>query len=75
MSVNQYVDIYSGSEVEIFRIKELLEQENIPTIIQNDHSSGNIAGFMGGTPSTIRLKVREMDFEKAKGLIEKDLKV
>ena len=76
MSVsNNYVDLYSGSEVEVLRVKDLLESEEIPTIIQNDHQSGNIGGFLGGTPSTIRLKVREADFKKAENLIaDADLK-
>lgn len=67
---NQYVDFYSGTEVEVLRIKDLLENEKIPSIIQNDHQSGNIGGFFGGTPSTVRLKVQEADFDKAKALIE-----
>lgn len=66
---NKYVNFYSGSEVEVLRVKDLLESEEIPTIIQNDHQSGNIGGFLGGTPSTIRLKVQEADLEKAERLI------
>ncbi|MGB7785940.1 MAG: DUF2007 domain-containing protein [Salinimicrobium sp.] len=67
---NTYVDFYSGSEIELLRIQDLLESENISSIIQNDHQSGNIGGFFGGTPSTVRLKVKQEDFEKARTLIE-----
>ena len=67
---NQYVDFYSGTEIEVLRIKDLLEGEDIPSIIQNDLQSGNLGGFFGGTPSTVRIKVLETDFEKAKNLIQ-----
>ncbi len=64
-----YVDFYSGTEVEILRVKSLLEEEKIPSLIQNDFQSGNLGGFLGGTPSTIRLKVREVDFVRAGAVI------
>lgn len=67
---NNYIDFYSGTEIEVLRIKDLLEGEEIPSIIQNDFQSGNIGGFIGGTPSTIRLKVREADLDKARTLIK-----
>lgn len=67
---NDYINLYSGSEIEVLRIKDFLEGEEIQSIIQNDFQSGNIGGFLGGTPSTIRLKVQEADFEKASILIK-----
>ena len=66
----QYVDLYSGTEVQILRIKDLLEQEEIPSIIHNDLQSGNYGGFFGGTPTTVRLKIRKQDFDKARTMIE-----
>lgn len=65
-----YIDFYSGTEVEVLRIKDILEQEKIPSIIQNDLHSGNLGGFFGGTPTTVRLKVRQQDFDKARTIIE-----
>lgn len=70
MENNDYIDFFSGSKVEVLRIKDLLEQDNIPVIVQDDFNSGNIGGFMGGTPSTIRLKVQESDFERSKAVIK-----
>ncbi|SHG00843.1 Putative signal transducing protein [Salegentibacter echinorum] len=67
---NNYINFYSGTEIEVLRIKDLLEGEEIPSIIQNDFQSGNIGGFIGGTPSTIRLKVRESDVNKANTLLK-----
>ncbi|WP_037373647.1 putative signal transducing protein [Salinimicrobium xinjiangense] len=68
-SSNHYVDFYSGSEVEVLRVKDLLEGGEIPSIIQNDLQSGNLGGFFGGTFSTIRLKVQEADLDKARKLL------
>ena len=47
-------------------LKGLLESLDIAGIIQNDYQSGIIAGFGGGTISTVRLKIHETDLEKPK---------
>ena len=62
---NDFISFYSGSEVDIILLKGLLEKVGIYGITQNDHKSGNMAGFVGGTLDTIRLKVREQDIPKA----------
>ena len=66
---NPFVDFYSGTEVQVLHVKDLLQQEGIPSIIQNDFHSGNLGGFLGGTSSTVRLKVQKRDFEKSKILL------
>lgn len=68
--MSQYVDFYSGTEVRVILLKGLLEEEGIPTIMMNDFNSGNIGGFLGGTPSTVRLRVRSSDMERAKSILE-----
>ena len=70
MKHNDFIDFFSGSEVEVSHVKDLLEQENIPVIVQNDFHSGNLGGFMGGTTSTIRLKVQESDLERSKTVLQ-----
>ena len=67
---NNYIDFYSGTEIKVLRIKALLEEEQIPCIIQNDLQAGNAAGFFGGTPTTVRLKVQKQNFDKAKTIVE-----
>jgi hypothetical protein len=69
--MSQYIDFFSGTEVRMILLKGLLEEEGIPTIMLNDFNSGNIGGFLGGTPSTVRLRVRNTDFEKARSILEK----
>lgn len=68
--MSQYVDFYSGTEIRVILLKGLLEEEGIPTIMLNDFNSGNIGGFLGGTPSTVRLRVRQSDLEKARAVLE-----
>lgn len=65
----EFVTVFSGSEVEVLMLKGLLEGLDIEGIIQNDYQSGIIAGFGGGTISTVRLKIHESDMEKAQTII------
>lgn len=65
----EFVTVFSGSEVEVLMLKGLLEGLDIEGIIQNDYQSGIIAGFGGGTISTVRLKIHETDLEKAQSVI------
>ncbi|MEP2935784.1 MAG: DUF2007 domain-containing protein [Gilvibacter sp.] len=70
----EFVHIYSGSEVRVIILKGLLEEIGVDTIVQNDYQSGITAGFGGGTINTIRLKVHESDLEKAKPVVEDFIK-
>lgn len=68
--MSQYVDFFSGTEIRVILLKGLLEEEGIPTIMLNDFNSGNIGGFLGGTPSTVRLRVRQSDLDKARSILK-----
>ncbi|OAB77726.1 putative signal transducing protein [Cochleicola gelatinilyticus] len=70
----KFVDVYSGSEVQVILLKGLLENIDIEGIIQNDFQSGITAGFGGGTVNTVRLKLHESDLKKAQPVIEKFIK-
>lgn len=65
----EFVTVFSGSEVEVLMLKGLLEGIDIEGIIQNDYQSGIIAGFGGGTISTVRLKIHETALERAQIII------
>ncbi len=67
---NNFIDFHSGPEVDIILIKGLLEKVGIYGIVQNDYNSGNMAGFVGGTLDTVRLKVREEDIQKANEILK-----
>lgn len=60
-----YTNIYTGSEVSVILLKGLLEAEGIATLVKNEHESGRVAGFSGGSYSGVRLYVMEMDKGKA----------
>ncbi len=65
----KYTKIYSGTQVGVILLKGLFEEAGIPYIEKNEQNSGVIAGFVGGTPSTISLAVLEKDREKAQVII------
>lgn len=67
---DNYVHVYSGSEVRVILLRGLLEDIGVDTIVQNEYQSGISAGFAGGTVNTIRLKVHESDLEKAKPVVD-----
>ena len=66
----KFINVYSGTEVQVIILKGLLENINIEGIIQNDFRSGIVAGFGSGTVSTVRLKIHKLDLEKARPIME-----
>ncbi|MGV8137891.1 MAG: DUF2007 domain-containing protein [Mangrovibacterium sp.] len=66
---SKLVCVYSGTEITINLLKEILEESGIPAFIQNDFNSGVTAGFGGGTTSTIDLFIDETDLQKAGPII------
>ena len=67
---NHYIDFYTGSEISIIGLRKQLEEIGIFGIVQNDFNSGNLAGFVGGTASTVRFKIKELDIEKAQPILD-----
>ena len=63
------IKVYAGSELEVNLLKAELENQGISSIIKNDFASGVVAGFGGGTPSSIYLYVKESDVEKSNSII------
>lgn len=60
-----YKRIYTGSEVNVQFLQELLEKEGIPTRIRNDFDSGLRAGFGGGMRGQVLLFADEAHYDKA----------
>ncbi|MDP5230132.1 MAG: DUF2007 domain-containing protein [Cellulophaga sp.] len=67
---NSYTKIYSGNQVSVILLKGLLEDAGIAYIEKNEQNSGVVAGFVGGTQSTIKLSVQEVDKEKAQNIVQ-----
>ncbi len=68
MSTN-YIKIFSGSFVEVQRIFNALEDENICAIIKDEAESARLAGFGFGIPSFQEILVHRDELERAETLI------
>ena len=69
--MDKLVEVYMGYEhsVRIVQMR-LLDEAGIPSMIENEFASGAIAGFGGGTLSSVRLYVKEVDAERVLSLLE-----
>ena len=67
--------LYTGSEIDISVLKEILDDNQIPSLIKNEMDSGKAAGFGGGyAGSEAHILVSLSDYEKAKVLLAEFLK-
>lgn len=62
--------VYTGSEVNVQYLQELLEKENISSRVRNDFDSGLRAGFGGGLPGQVLLFADSRHLEKARKIVE-----
>lgn len=60
-----YKRIYTGSEVNVLHLEDILRQEGIGTRVRNDFDSGLRAGFGGGLPGQVQLFVLSEHYQKA----------
>lgn len=61
--------VYSGKEVEVLAVKDLLELHEIEYIIRNDIQSGVTAGF-GTLDKAVHIFVKDSDLNRALKLID-----
>ena len=66
---NKLVKVYTGTEVTVLLLKDLLEDIGVTSTIQNNYKSGIEVGFVGGVQSAIDLYIQQSDFETAEPLI------
>lgn len=64
------VHVFSNTELTVTHLKNILEDNGITSLMRNDFESGNSAGFVGGTNTSVDLYVQKVDEEKAKPIIE-----
>ena len=62
--MKEYVRIYTGSAILVKRLADLLDQNNIPSLIKDNQESGRVAGF-GTMENDVDLHVFESDYENA----------
>ena len=63
------IKIYSGTETIVNLLKIILEENKIPSIIQNNFQSGLTAGFGTNSEFGIELHIQEQDIEIATPII------
>lgn len=66
--MENYVTVFSGSEVDVIRVRTILEQYEIEFIERNDIQSGVAAGF-GTIDKAVHVLVHNSDYQKALKLI------
>ena len=69
-SEEDYKRVYTGSEVNVQYLQDLLEQENIGSRVRNDFDSGLRAGFGGGLPGQVQLFVLSEQYDQALKIVQ-----
>ncbi len=64
-----HVKLFTGTSILVNRLVQLLDEENIPSIVRDDQESGRLAGF-GTFGDAVELLVFESDKEKAITVLE-----
>lgn len=64
-SEEDYKRVYTGSEVNVQYLQELMEKAGIHTRVRNDFDSGLRAGFGGGLPGQVQLFAISSHYEEA----------
>ena len=67
--MSQHIKIYTGTSIFVNRLKSLLENSGIRSIIKDHVNSGQLAGF-GALGNSIELFILDTDLEKANPIIE-----
>lgn len=62
--------LYTGGDVIINRIKQVLESKGINSLVVDGYRQGLTAGFGEGVPSAIEIFVIEDDYEKASEIVK-----
>ncbi len=64
-----HIKLFTGTSILVNRLAQLLEEQNIPSIIRNDEESGRLAGF-GTFGDSVELLIFESDKEPALTILE-----
>lgn len=67
--MNKHIKVFSGSQIIVVRLIQLLDNNTIPSLTKDNQESGRLAGF-GTLGNSIDLFIYESDLEKAKPIIE-----
>lgn len=68
-SDESFKHVYTGSEVNIQYLQELLDKASIPSRVKNEFDSGLRAGFGGGLPGQVQLFVSASHHDEAAAIV------
>lgn len=67
---SNYETIYTGSEVNVQHLQNILDKASIDSIVKNNFESGLRSGFGGGLPGQVQLLVLNHHSEEARKIAE-----
>ena len=67
--MTDYTKVFTGTSILVNRLRYLLDQIKIPSLIKDDKESGRLAGF-GTTGDAVELFIYTTDLEKATTVLE-----
>ena len=73
MDTRKHVKLYTGSLITLKSLADLLDANNIPSLIKNVFESALLSGY-GASENSNEIWVYEEDYNKAKALLEDFLK-
>ncbi len=68
--MKEHIKIFVGTSILVNRLAQLLDDEDIPSIIKDDKESGRLAGF-GTTGDSVELLIFNSDRERALPIVDK----
>lgn len=68
---SEFVRIYTGSEVNVQHLQNLLRDVGIESVVKNNFESGRLSGFGGGFIGQVRLFVLENQAQEAREIVKK----
>ena len=67
--MNKHVKVFSGTQIFVSRLSQLLDEINVPYLIKDNKESGRLAGF-GTLGNSVDVFIYESDLEKAQSTID-----
>ncbi|MDO6675460.1 DUF2007 domain-containing protein [Tenacibaculum sp. 1_MG-2023] len=67
--MNNHIKVFSGSQIFVSRLNQLLDEVEVPCLIKDNKESGRVAGF-GTLGNSIDVFIYESDLEKAQDTID-----
>ncbi|CAM1342024.1 putative signal transducing protein [Tenacibaculum aestuarii] len=67
--MNKHVKVFSGTQIFVGRLSQLLDEINVPYLIKDNKESGRLAGF-GTLGNSVDVFIYESDLEKSQSTID-----